>query len=108
MTEQLQAQKLLEQKDKSMDGVWKGIFRSKLLWAFLVGILYLLYWAVANDADSGMVSVLCFLGGLLLGRIVRDIVWLRRMAAGWPFTRKVINWDAVKDIAHSRIDTDNE
>ena len=40
--------------------------------------------------------------GMLVGAVVRDIGWIRRMKMIWPFNERVIDWKKVEEIAEKK------
>jgi len=40
-----------------------------------------------------------FASGMLLGALARDAGWILRIRKQWPFTRAIINWQRVEEIA---------
>lgn len=42
------------------------------------------------------------LAGLLVGRIIRDFIWLRDIVDSFTFTEKVLDWDKVTELANKQ------
>ena len=44
----------------------------------------------------------CFLFGLVLGSVARELAWHQGIRLSWPFNEKVINWDKVKALSEDK------
>jgi hypothetical protein len=89
------ANNLLSQKEegfsisRSIRNSWKRLtFRLALL---LIAI-YFYFNAAPNEAFLLVI-------GILLGGTLQDIGWVWRIGKNWNFTKEIINWDKVKEIA---------
>ena len=52
-----------------------------------------LHTLVKNDAAQSVISsLLCILGGLIIGFIALLIIWLRPKAENWAFTAMWLGW----------------
>ncbi|MBT7162402.1 MAG: hypothetical protein HN904_06455 [Victivallales bacterium] len=71
-------------------------------YAVLVGILALfVIWFHATDGL--WYKGLCLWSiGMFVGALARDVGWLLRIKAQWPFTAKVVDWQKVEDLAEGR------
>lgn len=68
---------------------------------YVIHFSLLAVFVIALLAADGLVyKGVCLLGiGIHVGAIARDIGWLRRTKTLWPFSKKIIDWHKVEDIA---------
>ncbi|MDF7809685.1 hypothetical protein P4E94_19760 [Pontiellaceae bacterium B12219] len=98
--DQTRAKRLLKMQAEGARFRWNYILKSKWLWIALVVIGALVAGAVMTPEDVVMNRVIFCLLGILIGRILRDMIWLKDIVDAFPFTEKIINWDKVKEIAN--------
>jgi hypothetical protein len=96
INDQLLAKRMLQIREQ--DGYRFGALlrmnsRNQLLRAvYLVAALSLL-------ASLEWWLLFTFMVGMFLGAFVRDFDWLRSSRKTWPFTKKVMDWDLVQELA---------
>jgi len=61
----------------------------------------LIIWSINESDDLILNRSAWLLVGILGGRILRDIVWLRATAKAYPFMNKIIDWTKVEELANS-------
>ena len=98
-TDKTKAQRLLKTRAEGTTIPWGHFYKSKRLWIATLVIGTFTVGAVLTPEDLGMNRGIFCLLGLFIGRILRDVVWLKNIADGFPFTEKIVNWDKVKELA---------
>lgn len=68
----------------------------------VVVIGLLMSFAVGAPEDLALNRSIFCLTGIFIGRIIRDMIWLKDIVDAFPFTEKVINWEKVEEIADQR------
>ena len=86
---------MLETRER---GVSYGLFLRKSARPYLILLLvYGVLLSVLVCLDLWMPFVLMV--GMLLGCLLRDVGWVRRIKQTWPFTLKTTDWDIVQRLA---------
>ena len=95
MNDKDRAIRLLNQREQgcSILAAMKSLWKRHVL--YLLAILVCLYLRTKHDNDV----LFLILTGFFIGTIVRDTDWLRTFNKLWPFTKKVTDWNKVKEIA---------
>ena len=60
----------------------------------LLGLYLYMNWQDANER-----GILLCLAGFIAGGIIKEMAFIKKVKDGWPFTKKVTNWDAVAELA---------
>ena len=47
-----------------------------------------------------MGALFLFAGGVLLGALAQDLGWLLRTSNSWDYTKKITDWEIVKELAN--------
>jgi len=73
----------------------------KSAWRYVLSVILvlILLTALAGTHDSILKFAFLLGAGMLLGAMVRDVGWLRRIKTNWPFSEKVTDWEKVERIA---------
>jgi hypothetical protein len=105
-TEQQLAKHFLAQRD----GYSIAYVLRKSAWRFMLNLCVLVFVIIGfYTVDSSILKgVLLFSIGMLIGALLRDIVWIRRVKRQWPFTRKIIDWRKVEAYAEGREPSDKD
>lgn len=101
-SEKARAERLLKLRAEGADFRWNYILKSKRTWMVVVVIGLLVSFAVGDPEDLALNRIIFCLTGVFIGRILRDIIWLKDIVDAFPFTEKVINWEKVEKIADQR------
>jgi len=64
---------------------------------FIHFLVFGLSLVVVTSLEYGAVAY--FIGGMLIGTVLRDFGWVRASIKSWPFIKRVINWDEVLRLA---------
>ncbi|MEM6823457.1 MAG: hypothetical protein AAF558_16130 [Verrucomicrobiota bacterium] len=75
-----------------------------LRYAVIGGLIFMLW---TNWSDFGLRGFLLFGLGLIVGGILNEMGFLKRIGSNWTFTEKVTNWNIVSQLAGEQDDTDN-
>lgn len=51
------------------------------------------------DPDN---QISCFLFGIVLGSVGREIAWYKGVRSSWLFNEKIINWDKVRALSEDK------
>ena len=94
--EQLLAKRMLQLREQ--DGLGFGAFLRMHARKNLLRAVYLVA-ALALLASLEMWFLCAFMLGMFLGAFVRDFDWVRSSRRAWPFTKKVTDWDFVRELA---------
>ena len=107
-TDQNTARQLLAKRSRGGRIEWKNLLASKFLWMATITSAGLIVWSM-NESDNLFLNrSVWFLAGILGGRILRDIVWMRAGANAFPFLNKVIDWTKVEDLANGNLRNDTD
>jgi len=70
-------------------------------WGYVIlGACLVLVAIIFSATDELWAKGLClWAAGMLLGAVLRDVGWFRRIKMNWPFTEKIIDWQKVEEIA---------
>ena len=47
-------------------------------------------------------SYLIFASGILIGSFAQDLAWISTLSKSWPFSKSIMDWEKVKEIAESK------
>jgi hypothetical protein len=98
--EQTRARRLLRMREEGAKFKWSYLVKSKI-WIPIIIIGIIVPYCMQSDSielDRAAFLVL----GILIGRILRDMIWIKDIVDGFPFMEKVLNWDKVKEIAEEQ------
>jgi hypothetical protein len=99
-TDQENAVYLMEMKKNGATFRWAYFLKSKLLWGAVIVVGSMLAFTIAEPSlDMSMQRVIWLLAGVLLGRILRDMVWLKQSRDSFAFLAKVLDWGKVETLA---------
>jgi len=73
--------------------------------AILVAAI-LVTWSLIDTDAIWLNRVAWMLAGVVVGRIVRDLVWLGSVAENFLFLKKVLDWERVEELARIPEDTE--
>jgi len=68
----------------------------------IIVVCILIYSILNPSSDLMMERSIWLVGGVFIGRILRDLVWLKDVVDAFPFMEKVLNWDKVETIAKEK------
>ena len=97
---QKRAKRLLKLRSEGARFRWNYFLKSKWLWIASLVIGFLVVGAIVTPEDVGMNRIIFCLLGIFIGRILRDMIWLKDIVDAFPFTEKIINWGKVEEIAN--------
>lgn len=90
---------LLTLSKKDIDNIFldyiyssKNLFIARLI--ILVLSLYLYFFQINNPI------IICA-SGILIGSFAQDFTWIWTLTKAWPFSKSIIDWKKVKEIAES-------
>ena len=75
-----------------------------LRYAVIGGFIFMLW---TDWGDVGLRGFLLFGLGLVVGGILNEMGFLKRIGSNWTFTEKVTNWNIVSQLAGEPADADN-
>ena len=79
------------------------MLRSKRLMGLAIAAVILLVYTIFNPSSDILVERSIWLvGGVFIGRILRDIVWLKDVVDAFPFMNRVLNWEKVEAVAQEK------
>ena len=97
-TDQELAQRLLLRKQ--MGGKRPPLSRRQKVGYAFWGGMFLVGIILQNIDPENRIA--CFLFGLVLGSVGREIAWHRGVQLSWPFNEKVMDWDKVKALSEDK------
>lgn len=100
-TDKERAKRLLKFREEGPRAKWHYLLKSKRLWLSVVVILLLVALASVEPVSLMLNRVVYCLLGILIGRVLRDLVWLQDIVDGFSFSRKVIDWTKVEALAQN-------
>lgn len=98
-TDQARANRLLQIRTEGAKFRWNYILKSKWFWIASAASGILVTGAVKSPDDVVMNRVAFGLLCIFIGRIFRDMIWLKDIVDAFPFTEKIIHWDKVNEFA---------
>lgn len=78
---------------------WGALFRSKIFWLRVLLAVGLICMTFLDPSVTGLKSVMWLISGMLIGRVITDVIWLRASERMFPFLNEVIDWSKVRLIA---------
>ena len=98
------AKRLLDMKQQGATFRWNYLLKSRVLWIAIIicGILAFLSLRYPTT-PLGMHRVIWLLVGVLIGRIIRDLVWLKDIVDAFPFLKEVLDWQKVERLADDHL-----
>ena len=94
-SDQVLAKRMLETRERgiSFGLVLRRSMRGYLFLFLVFGVV--LGWLAWIEYWPPFVLML----GMLVGCLLRDVGWIRRIKQTWPFTLKVTDWEIVRELA---------
>lgn len=75
--------------------------RSFLNYLLFILVIFLSWVLLSMYCPSNYQNIRFFVSGMVIGAILRDLGWFRRIKITWPFTLKVTDWDKVKKLSET-------
>lgn len=102
-SEQELAGRILAQRDDGYSLAY--ILRQNSMHYALNGIVLLIFLIGFFVADIIWFRLLVlFFAGILIGSLIENTRWINFLRRQWPFTRKIIDWQKIEEIALHRND----
>ena len=54
--------------------------------------------------ESRLRAAAFFVGGMLVGSLIRDLEWMRKTAQLWPIVRDYLNWQKIKENHEAQVE----
>ncbi len=96
MNEKKLAQRLLQRRDKGINPVSAFLPRTPLSIVATLVCIGLGIFSFSPDLGRDSVVLIWLLIGAILGKQVRDFVWLREIKKTFPIMRRFIDWTKVE------------
>ena len=99
-SDQIRASRLLRVREEGIKFRWNYLLRSKRLMGLAIIAVCILIYSIFNPSSDLLIERSIWLvGGVFIGRILRDLAWLKDSVDAFPFLKKVLNWDKIETIA---------
>lgn len=102
------AQRLLKIKSEGAKFRWSQLYQAKILWIAIIVISILIYFSLTSpETDLALHHFIWLCAGILIGRILRDLIWLKDVVDAFPFLSKVLDWKKVEEYANNKDEQDH-
>ncbi len=97
------AKQMLKQKSKDGRLNYSFLFKSKYQWGWVLYLISLIYLNYSSDKENDFLYGFTWVMiGIFLGRIIRDLAWVRDINDSASFSMKVVDWNKVEEIAKGK------
>lgn len=85
---------------------WRRYFlKSPRLWLLALMTIGFLAYALTSPLERFTDRTIWLISGIFMGRVLRDLVWLKDAADSLPFMSKIIDWAKVDALAEAGKDS---
>jgi len=107
LTDKQLAEKLLKVRKEGYPHWKKNLLgRSKIHIFRWVLIAFLLLSLINIKEDIELIRFISILFGFIVGAIVKETLFVKKIGENWDFTQQITDWDKVEEIAGSGVDQD--
>ncbi|WFB37324.1 hypothetical protein P3T73_06060 [Kiritimatiellota bacterium B12222] len=101
-SDQARAKRLLKLRTEGANFRWNYLLKSKQFWITIIAIVLMISYAITTPDDLILNRIIFCLMGVFIGRILRDMIWLKDIVDAFPFTEKIMNWEKIESIASDK------